>query len=275
MAWRSGLLLAGVLVGVGCDSSQRQPAAAPLPSPVMPAQQQGTVELNILYVHGVQNCQDERQGAERALANLDAAIQAELPACIAEYEASHPGVTLVVRSARANLYTAAPSPFYPSDAPDPLRMDDWEVGDPGCLASRPGDPCTTAYEWRYRLAREIEAKFPAGAHAHLVQGLPYPRVGAPVDGQLRRSAAVGCAGQCVRGGHGDDSRSRCRHPGLRDGDHHPIDFKELTFTDGPNCTGQFQWTQRHDGDNPHAATFWWKTHALPAETSLVGTLPAN
>src|SRR5262249_58493754 len=45
----------------------------------------------------------------------------------------------------------------------PMRMDDWEVGDPGCATTRQGDPCTTAYEWRYRLVQEINRLFPPTA----------------------------------------------------------------------------------------------------------------
>lgn len=122
-----------------------------------------TVELNLLYVHGVKNCTAARQNAETSLADLAAAVDAALPARIATFEAAHPGVTVVVHSAAANLYTATPSGIHPSDSSDPLNMDDWEVGDPGCSATRQGDPCTTAYEWRYRLAREIERLYPGPA----------------------------------------------------------------------------------------------------------------
>jgi hypothetical protein len=82
---------------------------------------------------------------------------------IAQYEAGHPGVTIVTSSAHANLYTATPSGHHPSDSTDPLNMDDWEVGDPGCSTSQQGDSCTTAFEWRYRLAQEIQQHFPADA----------------------------------------------------------------------------------------------------------------
>jgi hypothetical protein len=44
-----------------------------------------------------------------------------------------------------------------------MRMDDWEVGDPGCATTKQGDPCTTAYEWRYRLVQEINRLFPPTA----------------------------------------------------------------------------------------------------------------
>lgn len=121
------------------------------------------VELNLLYVHGIQNCAASRQNAGGALAHLDAAVAAALPARIAAFEAAHPGVGITVNSARANLYTATPSGFHPSDSPNPLNMDDWEVGDPGCVTTQQGDPCTTAYEWRHRLRAEIERLYPAPA----------------------------------------------------------------------------------------------------------------
>jgi hypothetical protein len=120
-----------------------------------------TLELNLLYVHGVKNCPASRQSAEDSLADLAGVVNAALPARIAAFEAAHPGITVVVHSAAANLYTATPSGVHPSDSPDPLNMDDWEVGDPGCSATQQGDPCTTAYEWRYRLAQEIDRLYPA------------------------------------------------------------------------------------------------------------------
>jgi cysteine-rich repeat protein len=122
-----------------------------------------TVELNLLYVHGVQTCAASRTTAQNALADVDSAVAAALPARIAAFEAAHPGVHVVVHSGRANLYTATPSGIHPSDSPDPLDMDDWEVGDPGCTTTQQGDPCTTAYEWRYRLVSEINRLFPAPA----------------------------------------------------------------------------------------------------------------
>jgi len=125
--------------------------------------QQGQLELNFLYVHGVKNCRDQRQNAQNSLTDLEAAVRAELPARIQAYQNSHPGVTIATRSARANLYTAAHSGRNPSDSTDPINMDDWEVGDPGCSTSRQGDPCTTAHEWRHRLVQEIHRHFPANA----------------------------------------------------------------------------------------------------------------
>jgi pimeloyl-ACP methyl ester carboxylesterase len=90
-------------------------------------------------------------------------VNAGLPARIAAWEAAHPGVHVVTHSARANVYTATPSGIHPSDSTDPLLMDDWEIGDPGCSTSQQGDACTTGYEWRYRLAQEVNRLFPAPA----------------------------------------------------------------------------------------------------------------
>lgn len=119
----------------------------------------GDLQLNLLYVHGVNGCDSSRQGAHGSLADLEAAVNAALPAWIADLESRHPGVNVVVKSARANIYTATPSPFHPSDSNNPLHMDDWEAGDPGCSATRQGEPCTTAFEWRYRLVQEINRHF--------------------------------------------------------------------------------------------------------------------
>lgn len=121
------------------------------------------LQLNLLYIHGVNNDASSRPRAHNALNDLRAAVTADLPALIASYQASHPGVAITVASASANLYTATPSGLHPSDSTDPTLMDDWEVGDPGCTSQRQGDPCTTAYEWRFRLVQEIHRLFPASA----------------------------------------------------------------------------------------------------------------
>jgi len=142
IVWAAGLALAVLAAGSGRAAAE-------------------TVEVNLLFVHGLKDCQAERQNAQNTFIDLEAAINAELPPRIAGYQAAHPGTTVVVRTARANLYTATPSGFHPSDSPNPLNMDDWEVGDPGCTTTKQGDPCTTAYEWRYRLAQEIIRLYPA------------------------------------------------------------------------------------------------------------------
>jgi len=130
----------------------------------------GAIQLHLLYVHGVQNDAGGRSRAQGALGDLRSSVDADLPGLIASYQASHPGVSVTVTSASANLYTATPSGVHPSDSNDPTLMDDWEVGDPGCTASRQGDPCTTAYEWRYRLVQEINRLFPATAKNIIVIG---------------------------------------------------------------------------------------------------------
>lgn len=123
----------------------------------------GAIQLTLLYIHGVKNDAGSRSGAQHSLDDLKAAVTSDLPSLIATYQANHPGTTITVASASANLYTATPSGIHPSDSTDPTLMDDWEVGDPGCTTSRQGDPCTTAYEWRFRLVQEIQRLFPPTA----------------------------------------------------------------------------------------------------------------
>ncbi|HKX28701.1 MAG TPA: hypothetical protein VJ302_13465 [Blastocatellia bacterium] len=123
----------------------------------------GAIQLNFLYVHGVKNDDASRINAANSLADLKNSVEADIPTWISNYQAAHPGVTINVASATANLYTAPASPYHPSDSLDPTLMDDWEVGDPGCTTTRQGDPCTTAYEWRYRLVQEINRLFPSTA----------------------------------------------------------------------------------------------------------------
>jgi pimeloyl-ACP methyl ester carboxylesterase len=139
------------------------PAGQDQPTVPVEVQAAGTLQLNLLFVHGVQSEAGGRAHAERSLSDLRTSITADLPSLIASYQASHPGVTVTVASAVANLYTATPSGIHPSDSTDPTLMDDWEVGDPGCTTTRQGDPCTTAYEWRFRLVQEIRRLFPPTA----------------------------------------------------------------------------------------------------------------
>jgi hypothetical protein len=438
------------------------------------------VEVNLLYVHGLKNCTSDRQNAQNSLDELETAVNAALPARIASWQAAHPNTVLTVSSARANVYTAAPSGIHPSDSTDPLLMDDWEVGDPGCSATTQGDPCTTAYEWRYRLAEEINEKFPppaknvvlighsAGARVAMevaanvgsggvgshdwgvqsriagvvtVQGMvdqlgssKYDVVGissfessckfgdaivgfgescapgngfcewaARIDGfpaadwvaKNKRSLMLTAWGSCSpsawagrsdgslpydaqgspwavgldmtpapgetwRPSHGqnygsfchsavvkasdpnhatarDSARNRildwlfvaaprvantgsdttpsisfndfsatftmgsscpagdqddtvttgnkgpgldvvgvCKHPGFFDGDDHAIALSEFTVTNGATCSGTYKWKQAHDSDNPHAATFWWKTRSVRASgPDLIDSLPTS
>lgn len=120
-----------------------------------------TIEINILYVHGVKNCTTERENAHNSLTSLAGAIGGQLSSRITTWQTLHPGNTVVVNQAHANLYTATASPYRPSNSTNPLNMDDWKVGDPGCSTTQQGDPCTTAYEWRYRLAQEINRLYPS------------------------------------------------------------------------------------------------------------------
>jgi pimeloyl-ACP methyl ester carboxylesterase len=121
------------------------------------------VEINLLYVHGVKSSAASRANAENSLTDLRSAVDADVQRQIDSYRLAHPEVTVRVNSAAANLYTARHSGRNPSDSTDPTSMDDWEVGDPGCTTQRQGDPCTTAFEWRFRLASEIDRLYP-GKH---------------------------------------------------------------------------------------------------------------
>jgi hypothetical protein len=176
MRSRHVAFLSCLAVLAGCVSSPPEEPAPPdesgepagLPGSDQPTEPVGaqagtTLQLNLLYVHGVQSEAGGRSHAERSLNDLRSSITADLPALIASYQANHPGVTVTVASASANIYTATPSGIHPSDSTDPILMDDWEVGDPGCTTTRQGDPCTTAYEWRYRLVQEIRRLFPPSA----------------------------------------------------------------------------------------------------------------
>src|SRR5262245_53377058 len=101
MELRHWMMMAGMVAAAGCgplEPEPREPAGA-LEATVAAVTQQGTVQLNILYVHGVKGCQDHRLNAENSLNELDDALAAALPQYIADYQASHPGVTLVVRRA--------------------------------------------------------------------------------------------------------------------------------------------------------------------------------
>jgi len=439
------------------------------------------VQLNLLYVHGLKSCTSSRQNAQNTLTDLENAVNAALPARIAAWEAAHPGVHVVTQSARANVYTATPSGIHPSDSTDPLLMDDWEIGDPGCSTTQQGDACTTGYEWRYRLAQEVNRLYPAPAKNVILIGhsaggrvsmdvaanygtggtnthdwgvqsriagvvtlngvideigsskynvvgissfessckngdaitgfgdscapgngfcewvgrvattpaadwvaqqkralmltswgscspsawtgqsdgtLPYdaqaspwavgldmtpapgqtyreahgqrygsfchsditngssgghaaardairdrlldwlfvaaPRVaamgtnsstGSLSQGQSTANFAMGAscpAGEVDDGltsgtkGLGIDVVGVCRHPGFFDGDDHAIAASEFTVSNGATCNGTYRWTQNHDGDDPHAGNFWWKTRSLRAVSpGLLGALPTG
>src|SRR6185295_1215192 len=77
-------------------------------------------------------------------------------------------------------------------------------------------------------------------------------------------------------GPGLDVVGVCRHPGFFDGDDHAIALSEFTVSNGATCNGTYHWTQNHDGSDPHAANFWWKTRSLRAVSpGLLGSLPTS
>src|SRR5262245_29243759 len=71
----------------------------------------GAIQLNFLYVHGVKNDDASRINAANSLADLKNSIEANIPTWISNYQAAHPGVTINVASAAANLYTASASSY--------------------------------------------------------------------------------------------------------------------------------------------------------------------
>jgi pimeloyl-ACP methyl ester carboxylesterase len=149
--------------GETAGEPSEDPAEDTAGGPATAAFTTGAIQLNLLYIHGVNNDAGGRSRAHNSLDDLKATVAAELPSRIASYQTSHPGATVRFASASANLYTARPSGFHPSDSTDPTLMDDWEVGDPGCTTARQGDRCTTAFEWRFRLVQEIQRLFPPTA----------------------------------------------------------------------------------------------------------------
>src|SRR3954454_24110343 len=68
----------------------------------------GAVQVNLLFVHGVENDAGAKSRAHNSLNDLKAAIASDMPALIASYQASHPDVAVRFSAASANLYTATP-----------------------------------------------------------------------------------------------------------------------------------------------------------------------
>jgi hypothetical protein len=118
----------------------------------------GTLPINLLFMHGVDNCDADRQSADQSLVDLESSVVTAFNQQAQIWQQAHPGITLVLKTARANLYTAASSPNIPSGS-TALHMDDWRIGSPGTSSKRQGDPGTTAYEWRYRTAGEVKRLF--------------------------------------------------------------------------------------------------------------------
>jgi pimeloyl-ACP methyl ester carboxylesterase len=77
-------------------------------------------------------------------------------------------------------------------------------------------------------------------------------------------------------GPGIDVVGVCKHPGFFDGDDHAIVASEFTVTNGSTCNGTYRWTQAHDPNNNHSASFWWKTRSeRQAGPNLIAGLPAS
>ena len=167
---RSAVLRGSIVLLLGCTGTYDEVAENSVSATTEGLYTQGTIQLNILYVHGVQNTDSGRLNAHHALSDLQNNVATNMPSWIASYQSTHPGVTINFASAAANLYTATPSPYHPSDSAGPTHMDDWEVGHPGCTTTRQGNPCTTAYEWRYRLVQEINRLFPSNAKNIILVG---------------------------------------------------------------------------------------------------------
>src|SRR5215468_5949825 len=88
----------------------------------------GVIQLNFLYVHGVKNDDASRINAANSLSDLKNSIEADIPNWISNYQTAHPGVTINVASATANLYTAPASPYHPTDSLGPTHMVYRDVG---------------------------------------------------------------------------------------------------------------------------------------------------
>ena len=157
------------VIGVACGTTTPPSVSRGGQTAVATASASHTVQLNLLFVHGMSGCDSERLVTGQGLERFEQAVDAQLPERIAQWEARHPGTQVVSRTDRVNLYTAAASPFAPPGA-NPLHMDDWTVGTDGCTATRQGEPCTTAFEWRYRLAQEIKRLFPKDAKNLILVG---------------------------------------------------------------------------------------------------------
>jgi hypothetical protein len=178
---RLHVILACVLIACGSEPAGSPPPGGSssgvlLNDAGMPIGEDGavlklpTIEVNIMYVHGVKSCELARVAAHYSLKSLDDEVLGAAEERIAAYKAEHPGIDVVFRTRRANLYTAKRSAKIPTGA-NPINMDDWTLdAAAGCGARVQGDPCTSAYEWRHRLAQEIKDKFPPEAKNIILVG---------------------------------------------------------------------------------------------------------
>lgn len=182
VAWRSPLLLAGVLACGACGSASegsepgdllpdasgaspsKDDASAPLPQPTgttdppppPPPVEEPKIELRIVFVHGVTQFDDDRRGAHEQLADLEKGV--------VERIAARGDDRLVVATARVNLYT--------DDKGELLspRIDDHEDG----------TGLATAAVWRAQLVAKTNAVFPTGKNIVFVGHSTGGRVSAEV-----------------------------------------------------------------------------------------------
>lgn len=126
-----------------------------------------TLELAFVYVHGIKSCDPQQIEAAGSLEDLRTAVELALPERIAAFEAARGDVHVESRSAAVNIYLADPSPDMPAGE-DPTDLDRWHVGFGECGSELQGDPCTTAYEWRYRLREQIEQRLRGAEHIVLI-----------------------------------------------------------------------------------------------------------
>src|SRR2546422_11461249 len=96
-------LLAAALTAacVASDPSASDPPLAEPPSDPAPEPAGGVqsaagdvVQVNLLFIHGVQNDAGGKSRAHNALNDLRNAIANDMPSLIASYQASHPGVSI-------------------------------------------------------------------------------------------------------------------------------------------------------------------------------------
>jgi len=66
----------------------------------------------------------------------------------------------------------------------------------------------------------------------------------------------------------------CKHPGFFDGDDHAI-INGFSVASGTACNGTFRWSQVHDPNNAHNATFFWQTRSKLIEGGLLTILPSG
>jgi hypothetical protein len=90
--------------------------------------------------------------------------------------------------------------------------------------------------------------------------------------------AFAVGGACPAGDAGINPQVQvvgvCHHPGFFDGDDHAIS-DGFAVARGAACNGTFTWSQVHDSNNSHAATFYWQTRSTPVGGGLLSIVPPS